>query len=68
MLAADSEREMRCTETDLQAKQGQAAAKEENARALHALQEAADKLEAAKRCREDVSTSQAAQQVICSYA
>ena len=64
MLAAISERERRCTEVDLQAKQAQAAAAEESARASHALQEAADRLQAAERCKEDVSTSRAALQVV----
>lgn len=64
LLADVSERERRCTEADLRAKQAVAAAAEETERANGVLKEAADRLEAAKKCEGDTSTSQAALEVV----
>jgi len=64
LLASISERERRCTEADLQAKQALAAAANETNGAERALKEAAERLDATKRREEATDTSQAALQVI----
>jgi hypothetical protein len=64
LLSDISEKEKRCTEAEMQAKQAVAAAAEETERANVVLKEAAERLEIAKRCEGDTSTSQAALEVI----